>query len=196
MADDVQTWPTSITWQGNSICISSHWTERRFDSNKSTIDLIIWKAPWLAIMTSVDADLSSGRRWKTGRRSESIRYILNNISFILYSFLTYLYCRKILWFCQKVLKNIYHQDAEFLIAKILCLVDVFCNIQLFLLPMCSFIRVRLHTGVSHEKTKRSYPGLFMSRSIIQMMFFPKYALWICYWHLFHWAWNKGFHRSK
>ena len=94
MADEIQTWPTSITWQGNSIYISSHWTERRFDSNKSTIDLIIWKGPWLAIMTSVDADLRSGRRWETGRRSESIRYILNNISFILYSFLTYLYCRK------------------------------------------------------------------------------------------------------
>jgi hypothetical protein len=68
MADDVQTWPTSITWPGNSIYISSHWTERRFDSNKSTIDLIIWKGPWLEIMTSV--------------------------SFILLSFLTYLYCRK------------------------------------------------------------------------------------------------------
>jgi hypothetical protein len=34
-------------------------------------------------MTSVDADLRSGRRLETGRRSESIRYILNNISFII-----------------------------------------------------------------------------------------------------------------
>ena len=160
MADDVQTWPTSITWQGNSICISSHWTERRFDSNKSTIDLIIWKAPWLEITTSVDADLRSGRRWETGRRSESIRYILNNISFILYSFLTYLYCRKNIMVLSKGSQNIYHQDAEFLIAKILCLVDVFYNMQLFLLPMCSFIRVRLHTGVSHEKNEKKLSRSF------------------------------------
>ena len=47
-------------------------------------------------MTSVDADLRSGRRLETGRRSESIRYILNNISFILYSLLTYPHCRKII----------------------------------------------------------------------------------------------------
>jgi hypothetical protein len=54
---------------------------------------------------------------------------------------------------------------------------------------------KLHTGAYHEKKKRSYPDPLMSLSIIQMMFFPKYVLWNCYWHLLHWAWNKGYHRS-
>ena len=41
----------------------------------------IWEypkiGPWFEIMTSVDADLRSGRRLETGRRSESIIYIIS-----------------------------------------------------------------------------------------------------------------------
>jgi hypothetical protein len=147
MADDIQTWPTSITWPGNSTYISSHWKERRFDSHKLTIDLIIWKGPWFEIMTSVDADLRSGHRLETGRRSESMRYILNDISFILYSFLSYPHCWKkhsgsakrfpkpyiiktpIIW-----LPTYYVWWTSFAIGR------------LFLSPICSFIRVSLQTS--------------------------------------------------
>ena len=42
---DIQTWPTSIMWQGKSCRTyrSSLWKRRRFHSNKSVIDLRIWK---------------------------------------------------------------------------------------------------------------------------------------------------------
>ena len=46
---DVQTWPTYIMWQGNSTYRSSHWKGRRFDSNISAIDLIIWKGRRLRV---------------------------------------------------------------------------------------------------------------------------------------------------
>jgi len=64
---DVQTWPTSIMWQDKSTYISSLWKGHRFNSNKSALDLRIWKGwwfennlkgPWFEIMTSVDVDLS------------------------------------------------------------------------------------------------------------------------------------------
>ena len=66
-ADDVQTWPTFIMWQGKSTHRSSFWKGRWFDSNKSAIDLRIWKEclfentlksdhDLFEIMTSVDVD--------------------------------------------------------------------------------------------------------------------------------------------
>jgi hypothetical protein len=86
--------------------------------------------------------------WPTFCLQKSSSYILNNISFILYSFLAYLYCRKNIMVLPKgSQKHIYHQDAEFLIAKILCLVDVFCNhlfcrkVVFLTAPHCQFRRV-------------------------------------------------------
>jgi hypothetical protein len=72
-ADNVQTWPTSIMWQGKSTNRFSLSKGRRFDSNESAIDLII--GPWFEIMTSMDANLRIGRWLETGCRSESIIYI-------------------------------------------------------------------------------------------------------------------------
>ena len=82
-ANDVQTWPTSIMWQGKSAYKSLLWKWRRIDSYESVIDLKIGKGgPWFDIMTSVDADLMSGRRFERGRWSESlicIGHIQNSI---------------------------------------------------------------------------------------------------------------------
>ena len=72
-ADDVQTWPTSIMWQGKSTNRSSLSKGRPFDSNESTIVLRI--GPWFEIMTSMDANLRIGRWLETECRSQSMIYI-------------------------------------------------------------------------------------------------------------------------
>jgi hypothetical protein len=125
-------------------------------------------------MTSVDADLRSGRRLETGRRSEFIRYILNNISFIVYSPLTYLHCRKNILVLPKCsLKHISSKRRDFDCQHIMfggrVLQQADSSYRRFVpLYVWDF---KLHTDASQEKKKRSYPDPLMSCSIFQMMFF-------------------------
>jgi hypothetical protein len=56
-ADDVQTWPTSIMWQGRSTYRSSLWKRRRFNSNKSAIFMRIWKGCRFENTLKSDRDL-------------------------------------------------------------------------------------------------------------------------------------------
>jgi hypothetical protein len=55
------------------------WSCKRAYRYESLERTTIWEypkiGPWFEIMTSVDADLRSGRRLETGRQSESIIYI-------------------------------------------------------------------------------------------------------------------------
>jgi len=60
-ADDVQSWPTSIMWQGKSTYRSSLWKGHRFD--KSAIDLRIWKGHRFRNTLKSDCDLRSWRQW-------------------------------------------------------------------------------------------------------------------------------------
>ena len=154
-------------WQGNSTYISSHWKGRRFDSNKSTIDLRISKGPWFEIMTYVDADLRSGRRLETGRRSESIRYILNNIFFIVYSPLTDPHCRKNHSGSAKRFSKTYIiKTPRFWSPTYYVWWTCFATGRLFLWPMCSFIRVILQTSYrcfsrkNEKKLSRSFNVTF------------------------------------
>ena len=138
--------------------ISSNWKGRQFDSKKSTIDLRIWKGPWFEIMTSVDANLRSGCRLETGSRSKSIRYILNNILFILYSFLSYPHCKKKHSCSAKSFSKRYIiKTARFWLPTYYVWWTCFATGRLFLSPICSFIRVRLQTSyrcLSRKKEKK------------------------------------------
>jgi hypothetical protein len=57
VSDVEQTWPTSIIWQDKSTYNSSPWKGHRLDSNKSAIDLRIWKRRRFEITFKSDRDL-------------------------------------------------------------------------------------------------------------------------------------------
>jgi len=67
VSDNVQTWPTSIIWQDKSTYSSSLWKGRRFDSNKSAIDLRIGKDADLRIPLNRTVNWDNGI---SGCRSE------------------------------------------------------------------------------------------------------------------------------
>jgi hypothetical protein len=90
----------------------------RYESLKRTP---IWEypkiGPWFEIMTSVDADLKSGRRFQTGRRSESIIYIYN-------CFRRHRY--KYFWFMAPI-KDLYsRKDSNLVFSRFISCGEVLC----------------------------------------------------------------------
>ena len=82
------------------------------------------------------------------------------------------------------------------------LVDVFSNsrhssgYQLFT-QTCSFIRMRhISCWSFSRKMKRSKQIIYFHAPLYRLCLFTKYfrVWWLCWSHLFHWAWNRGYHR--
>jgi hypothetical protein len=92
----LQTWPTSIIWQDKSTYSSLFWKGRRFDSNKSAIDLRIWKrcrfentnVPLnLTVIWDNDVNRRQFEEWMSNRDWTSIWYIYPNVCKIAWGYI-------------------------------------------------------------------------------------------------------------
>ena len=100
------------------------WLFKRAYRYESLERMPIWEypkiGPWFEIMMSVDADLRSGHRLETGRRSESIIYIYIHIfsCFLLDIYMIHMSSSKMLFRCNCILIAVLLGNLFYL-----CLID-------------------------------------------------------------------------